>query len=83
MTATEILNEIDKLPMPERQKLVDSLSKINADNDDSIAVQLQKSLFDEGLLREVRTSKTNKTAEFKPLKIKGEPVSETIIRERR
>jgi hypothetical protein len=79
MTSTEILNEINKLPNAERQKIVESLTE----NDESIAIRLQKSLYEDGLLREIRTTKSNKAADFKPIKIEGEPLSETIIRERR
>ncbi len=79
MTPTEILNEINKLPQNERQKIVDSLAE---KDEESIALRLQKSLYEDGLLREIRTNKSNKVADFKPIKIEGEPLSETIIRER-
>jgi hypothetical protein len=80
MTPTEILNEINKLPTAERQQIVDSLTE---KEEESIDLRLQKSLYEDGLLREIRTTKSNKVADFKPIKIEGEPLSETIIRERR
>ena len=79
MTSTEILNEISNLPESERQKVINSLTE----KEESIDLRLQKSLYEDGLLREIRTTKSNKVAEFKPIKIEGEPLSETIIRERR
>ena len=82
MTSTEILNEINKLPDSERQKVIDSL-KNSETEEESIDLRLQKMLYEDGLLREIRTSKSNKVADFKPIKIEGEPVSEAIIRERR
>ncbi len=80
MTSTEILNEINKLPTAERQKIVDSLTE---KDEESIDLRLQKALYEDGLLREIRTTKSNKVADFKPIEIEGEPISETIIRERR
>ena len=81
MTPNEILSEINKLPISERQKVIDSLTK--PEDEESIDIRLQKALFEDGLLREIKTSKSNRVAEFKPIKIEGEPISETIIRERR
>ena len=46
-------------------------------------LRIQKALFDAGLLREIRTNRSGKVADFKPIEIEGEPLSETIIRERR
>ena len=46
-------------------------------------LRIQKALFDAGLLREIRTNRSGKVDDFKPIEIEGEPLSETIIRERR
>lgn len=47
--------------------------------------KVQRSLFDAGLLLEIRPSKRVDTGtdDFVPIAIPGEPLSETIIRERR
>ena len=82
MTPQEILNEIHKLPPVERKEVFDTLAEeiTEVETEDLL---IQKALFDAGLLREIRTSRSGRVAEFKPIEIEGEPISETIIRERR
>ena len=82
MTPQEIINEIQKLPPIERKEILDSLSEelTEAEAED---LRLQKALFDAGLLREIKSPRRRKMGDFKPIEIKGEPLSETIIRERR
>ncbi len=82
MTPQEIINEIQKLPPIERKEILDSLSEelTEAEAED---LRLQKALFDAGLLREIKSPRHRKMGDFKPIEIKGEPLSETIIRERR
>ncbi len=80
MTSTEILNEINKLPTAERQKIVDSLTE---KDEESIDLRLQKALYKDGLLREIKLPRQNRIGDFQAIKIEGEPISETIIRERR
>ena len=57
------------------------------DEGDSTAVdqELQRRLFDQGLLSEIKPSsrETGDRRPFTPIKIQGEPLSETVIRERR
>jgi hypothetical protein len=82
MTPQEIIKEIQKLPSVERKEILDTLSEeISDDADEDLRVQ--KALFDAGLLREIRTARSGKVADFKPIEIEGEPLSETIMRERR
>lgn len=82
MTPQEIIKEIQKLPTAGRKEVLDSLAEdlnetVNED------LRLQKALFEAGLLREIRPARSNKVADFNPIEIEGEPISETIIRERR
>ena len=82
MTPQEIVNEIHKLPPVERREILDSLSEeLNEDELESLRVQT--ALFEDGLLREIKSPRRRKIGDFKPIEIKGEPLSETIIRERR
>lgn len=81
MTTQEILNEIYRLPFSEQKQISDSLSEQLSE--DSIELRLQQALFEKGLLREIKTSRRSKLGNFKPIKIKGKPLSETIIEERR
>ena len=82
MTSTEILNEINKLPDSERQKVIDSL-KNSETEEESIDLRLQKALYEDGLLREIKPRRQRRIGDFPAIKIEGEPVSEMIIRERR
>ena len=82
MTSTEILNEINKLPDSERQKVIDSL-KNSETEEESIDLRLQKMLYEDGLLREIKPRRQRRIGDFPAIKIEGEPVSEMIIRERR
>lgn len=81
MTPQEILNEIYRLPFSEQKQISDSLSEQLSE--DSIELRLQQALFEKGLLREIKTSRRSKLGNFKPIKIKGKPLSETLIEERR
>ncbi len=81
MTPNEILNEIDRLPFPEQKQISDCLSEYLSE--DSIDLRLQRALFDKGLLREIKPPRHRKIGDFKAMKIKGKPLSETIIKERR
>ena len=82
MTPQEILNEIYKLPPTERKEILESLSE-ELTEDEAEDLRIQKALFDAGLLREIKSPRRRKTGDFEPIKIEGEPLSETIIRERR
>ena len=82
MTPQEILNEIHKLPPVERKEVLDSLSE-ELNEGEAEDLRIQKALFDAGLLREIRLNRSGKVADFKPIEIEGEPLSETIMRERR
>ena len=81
MTPQEILNEIYRLPFPEQKQISDCLSEYLSE--DSIELRLQRALFEKGLLREIKTSRRSELGNFKPIKIKGKSLSETIIEERR
>ncbi len=83
MTPQEIINEIYKLPPPEQKELFDSLTKKSDDLTESEDFQIQKTLFEAGLLREIKPPRQRRIGDFPAIKIEGEPLSETIIRERR
>ncbi|MEO6393523.1 MAG: hypothetical protein ABIP75_16860 [Pyrinomonadaceae bacterium] len=85
MTLAEILNEIQRLPLADRKTLQDQLATEAATD-----VQLQEqpsldefyqSLFDEGFLVNLPADLDREN--FEPIAIKGKPLSETIIEERR
>lgn len=82
MTPQEILTEIYRLPPTKQKEIFDSLSK-NLNEAEAKDLQLQNALFDAGLLREIKPPRHRKIGDFKAVKIKGKPLSETIVEERR
>ena len=89
MTPTEVLNEIHKMPLPDRLRLRDELNDELAGNDTNgysskeqrfITSMKQKGLITKLPLRKPDDARRRK---FKPITVTGEPISETIIRERR
>jgi hypothetical protein len=46
-------------------------------------LRLQRALFEDGLIEEVRPRSLSKFTPFKPVKVTGKPLSETVIEERR
>ncbi|MDQ3088248.1 MAG: hypothetical protein M3Q78_06570 [Acidobacteriota bacterium] len=83
MTTTEILNEIYKLPLTEQTNIKKSLlAKAETTNEVSKQDLWQK-LFEEGLITHVPNGVSDEEDDFEPIEITGEPISETIIRERR
>lgn len=83
MTPTEILNEINRLPLSEQTALREKLlngsesehKKITQDEFDRI-------LFKDGFLANL-PDETEENDDFEPVEFTGKPISETIIEERR
>jgi len=82
MTATEILNEIYKLPLSEQTNIKKSLLDKSETKNEVSKQELWQKLFEEGLITHVPSDISDED-DFEPIEIKGEPISETIIRERR
>ncbi len=87
MTTTEILNEIYKLPITKRNEikvrlLEDTKTEIQSNPQISEEEFLQKLLAD-GFISEIPEGMTDEEDDFESVEFEGEPVSETIIRERR
>ncbi|MBA3632908.1 MAG: hypothetical protein H0W58_08900 [Acidobacteria bacterium] len=87
MTPQEILNEIYKLPLPEQKQIADSVLKNRAENNYSKPKMTEEEflqyLLAKGVISEIPEGITDEEDDFEPLEIEGEPLSETIIRERR
>ena len=83
MTTTEILNEIYKLPATKRNEI-----KVRLLDDKESTTQISEEeflqkLMAEGFISDIPEGMTDEEDDFEPIDFKGEPVSETIIRERR
>lgn len=83
MTTIEILNEIYKLPLTEQTSIKKSLLKKTETKDEVSKTDLWQKLFEEGLITHVPSGISDEEDDFEPIEITGEPISETIIRERR
>jgi len=84
MTTTEILNEIRKLPTTEQTNIKRSLLEDTEATGETSERNLWRKLFEEGLITHIPNGNANEeNDDFEPIEIQGEPISETIIRERR
>ena len=88
MTPTEVLTEIQKMPLADRRQIWDELTnRINQAEQADIGAEEKKfvdSLKRKGLVTEtpLRLPDDEFRRNFKRIEVKGEPLSETIIRER-
>ena len=87
MTPQEIINEIYKLPYPEQERIAESVLK-NRDEKNISKPQMTEKEFAEyllaqGIIRKIPKGVTDEEDNFEPIEFEGEPLSETIIRERR
>ena len=88
MTASEILNEIRKLPLPERTKLKEKILRGNESNGTTKSQkkaaikEILREMLSEGMISRIPEGVTNDEDDFKPVKINGRPISETILEDR-
>lgn len=86
MTTTEILNEIYRLPINQRKEIKETLSKdLNNDvpqNPQVSEKEFLEQLLAEGFISHIPEGITDEEDDFEPIEIEGEPISETIIRDR-
>ena len=88
MTPTEVLREIQKMPLSDRHRLRDCLDEdipqveTNGSSKESDFLESMKA---KGLITHVPSRKPDPEwrRNFKRITVTGEPISETIIRERR
>ncbi|MBA3600037.1 MAG: hypothetical protein H0W45_02180 [Acidobacteria bacterium] len=83
MTMTEILNEIYKLPLKEQTSIKKSLLEKTETTNEVSKQDLWQKLFEGGLITDIPRGISDEEDDFEPIEIEGEPISETIIRERR
>lgn len=88
MTPQEILNEIYKLPLVEQENISKNLSNHLENELKGAPVSVTKEelyqyLFSKGVITHIPKGMTDEEDDFEPVEIEGEPLSETIIRERR
>lgn len=84
MSVTEILDAVSKLSPQEKQQVINALVH-EVEQDASIEERqaaLHRRLLAEGLIKNI-PPRAVVERDFEPVPIEGEPLSETIIRERR
>ena len=83
MSLTNILEEVVKLlPAEQEQVIATLLSEREAADTPERQEQFLRHLLNKGLIRRIPPRK-NLPSDFQPIRIKGKPLSETIIEERR
>ena len=88
MNPKDILNEVHKLPLPRQKEVYDALLKEmaappEAEVEEDADQRLQRRLYAKGMVSEIKPPRTKRIGDFPLIKVKGKPVSETIIEERR
>ena len=82
MTTTEILNEIYKLPPTKRNEIKVRLLDENESATQISEEEFLRKLLAEGFISDIPEGLTEEYDDFDTIDFEGEPVSETIIRER-
>lgn len=86
MDVTEIIRAVEKLSPVDRAKVADALAKDDsskpADGIEERQAELHRQWLEQGILKSIPDRFLPKH-KFSPIKIKGKPLSETIIEERR
>ena len=95
-TVEEIVSAIKELPPQERAEVKRRLEEIPAQGNENgganggerqaaidLDQRIQRALFEAGLVREIKPPVKRPRERQPPIKIKGKPLSETIIEDRR
>lgn len=85
MSITEILSEIRKLSPAEKQQVINALLQSEQGppkTDDEKRRELHRRLLAEGVIKSI-PPRAVVEPDFEPVPIKGKPLSQTIIEERR
>ncbi|MDQ3749619.1 MAG: hypothetical protein M3367_11525 [Acidobacteriota bacterium] len=84
MTQQEIINQAQKLPISQQREIVQTLAQGLAEtkNDALSEAEIAEILLAKGIISKI-PAHWNDDEDFEPIEIEGEPISETIIRERR
>jgi hypothetical protein len=88
MTPAEVINEIKKMPIAEKRRvlaeLTEQLGPVDQTDLDSKEETFVNRLRQKGLITEVplRLPDDELRRNYKRIEVKGEPLSETIVRER-
>lgn len=83
MSLTDILDEVVKLNPSEQEQVISKLlNERKAANTSERQERFLQHLLNKGLIKRI-PPRQNLARDFRPIRIKGKPLSETIIEERR
>ena len=93
MTPTEVLSEIQKLPLNDVRQVAHKVTnylreqeqaRLTAEQIEAREDEFERYLLAKGIISDIPTrNETDEDDEFEPIEFAGEPLSEMIIRERR
>ncbi len=83
MSVIKVIKEVKTLSKAEKRRVWQELNEIISE--EAVELRLQRALAAEGLLSEIKMPFVSRPGQndLPPIKIKGKPLSETIIEERR
>ncbi|MDB9309028.1 hypothetical protein PN471_10330 [Aphanizomenon sp. CS-733/32] len=84
VTLNQILKQLETLEIGELQQLNQMIQKYLADKEESVKqAAFHKALIDSGLVKQIKQPNYEPISERQLIYVEGNPVSETIIEERR
>jgi len=90
MSTQELFAEIRKLPLEEQQRLLEDLARNVAEQthpprEPISEDEVERILLAKGIISSIPdlSAYTDEDEDFEPIEVEGEPLSETIMRERR
>ena len=93
MTPTEVLNEIQKLPLSDARQVADELANYLREKEaalpdeeaERLEDEFERYLLSQGVASHIaiRDETDEEFAAFEMIEVEGEPLSDTIVRERR
>ena len=93
MTPTEVLSEIQKLPLSDARQVANQLTNYLREKEQTFLTdeeterredEFERYLLAKGIISQIPTrNETDLDDDFEPIEFEGEPLSEMIIRERR
>ncbi len=81
MTPQEIVNQVRKLPIGEQREVVRTLSQ-SLETVEPSEADIAEMLLAKGVINQIPDGWNAPDEDFEPVKIKGKPLSETILEDR-
>jgi hypothetical protein len=83
MSVEEIVTAIEALPADDKMRVRAELEKRLSADLDARKRAFHEALLASGLVLEIKAPRRSEEKPFRPIEVKGKPLSETIIEERR